>query len=73
MAERRGGRGGASELVGGARGGRRRLLWRTAAMGASGEREREREQGEKHGREGGIRPGDRGGTEKKRRGVALAG
>ena len=32
-------------------------------------REREKEQ---HGRERGIRPGDRGGTEKKRRGVALA-
>ena len=40
----RGGRGGASELVGGARGGRRRLLWRTAATVVFGRvRERARE------------------------------
>ena len=57
----RGGRGGASELVGGARGGRRRLLWRTAAtvvFGRVRERARERrgepgeserEQGERRG------------------------
>ena len=40
----RGARGGASELVGGARGGRRRLLWRTAATVVFG-RVRERERG----------------------------
>ena len=43
----RGGRGGASELVGGARGGRRRLLWRTAATVVFGRvRERARERRE---------------------------
>ena len=42
----RGGRGGASELVGGARGGRRRLLWRTAATVVFGRvRESEGEEG----------------------------
>ena len=46
--------------------GERRRRWGSAV------REREGE-GEKHGRERGIRPGERGGTEKKRRGVALAG
>ena len=58
---RRGGCGGASELVGGARGGRRRRLWRTAAtvvFGRVRERARERrgepgkserEQGERRG------------------------
>ena len=43
----RGGRGGAPELVGGARGGRRRLLWRTAARVVFGHvRERARERSE---------------------------
>ena len=43
----RGGRGGAPELVGGARGGRRRLLWRTAATVVFGRvRERARERRE---------------------------
>ena len=46
----RGGRGGASELVGGARGGRRRRLWRTAAMVVFG---REREGGSSTGERGG--------------------
>ena len=46
----RGGRGGASELVGGARGGRRRLLWRTAATVVFGRvRERARERKERAG------------------------
>ena len=48
--EGRGGRGGASELVGGARGGRRWLLWRTAAMVVLG---RERERGSSTGERGG--------------------
>ena len=51
--ERWGGRGscgGASELVGGARGGRRWLLWRTAATVVFGRvRERARERGEEPG------------------------
>ena len=56
----RGGCGGASELVGGARGGRRRLLWRTAAtvvFGRVRERARERrgEPGESEREEGGRR------------------
>ena len=46
----RGSRGGAPELVGGARGGRRRLLWRTAATVVFGrERERARERKERAG------------------------
>ena len=68
----RGGRGGASELVGGARGGRRRLLWRTAAtvvFGRVRERARERrgepgeserEQGERRGVVQGIERGGEG-------------
>ena len=59
--EGRGGRGGAPELVGGARGGRRRLLWRTAATVVFGrERERARERKEEPGeseREQGERRG----------------
>ena len=46
----RGGCGGASELVGGARGGRRRRLWRTAATVVFG---REREGGSSTGERGG--------------------
>ena len=47
----RGGRGGAPELSGGARGGRWRLLWRTAAMVVFGrERESEGEEGKNRGR-----------------------
>ena len=54
----RGSRGGASELVGGARGGRRQLLWRTAAtvvFGRVRERARERrgEPGESEREQGG--------------------
>ena len=53
LVERWGGRGscgGASELVGGARGGRRRLLWRTAATVVFGRvRERARERKERAG------------------------
>ena len=46
----RGGHGGAPELSGGARGGRWRLLWRTAAMVVFGrERESEGEEGRTEG------------------------
>ena len=63
----RGGRGGAPELSGGARGGRWRLLWRTAAMVAFGHgrgraRERREEPRESEREQGRAwrRPGHRG-------------
>ena len=78
----RGGRGGASELVGGARGGRRWLLWRTAAtvvFGRVRERARERrgEPGESEREQGGgvassraSRRGEGGQAGRERGGVA---
>ena len=62
----RGGRGEASELVGGARGGRRRLLWRTAATMVFGRvRERARERrGEPGKSEWGV--GEVGATTRRR-------
>ena len=59
------GRGGASELVGGARGGRRRLLWRTAATVVFGRvreraRERREEPGESEREQGGDVASSRG-------------
>ena len=69
----RGGRGGARRHSEGSRGRRWPRRYGGAAAAALGlEREREQKRGKSSG-ERGVRPGDRGGTEKKQRGVALAG